>query len=97
MSRKAHPDTPVRQALIDATDDLVAWWSSETDTFRTFVLGLLAALPGGEQLDFVEPPYGFGWKELHLICNLFTAIQDASDVRYVVRRIIRETDQVLSG
>lgn len=81
---------PAKIATIqEAVEALAAWLPSETDDFKRLVASLLAALPGGEELEGVEAA-PVGWKEVELLGDLLSTIQDAGDVRFAVRRLYAE-------
>lgn len=75
-----------RVSVREVTNDLLAWWDSETPDFQDLVLRVLASLPGGESLEDVEP-MAVSWTELTLLANLFSALTDEDDVRYVVSKL----------
>jgi len=81
--------------LQEAVEDLCAWWLSESQEFRQLVLSILAALPGSDDLEsFIEagilPKIIMGWKELELLSNLLSTIEDQADVAYAIRKLSEE-------
>ena len=87
------------ERLAKATRELMSWWMSETQEFRDLVIDLLSGLPGSEQLvDALDldgsTKNNCGWKEIDLIGNLLTAVDNSDDVASVCRAIIAgESDQ----
>jgi hypothetical protein len=65
---------------------LAAWMPSETEDFRNLVARILAALPGGECIDWVEP-LSIGWAEVALLQELLSVLHDASDVEYIAKTV----------
>jgi hypothetical protein len=65
---------------------LATWLPSETEDFRDLVARILAALPGGEVIEWVEP-LSIGWAEVALLQELLSVLHDASDVEYVAKTV----------
>jgi hypothetical protein len=65
---------------------LATWLPSETEDFRDLVARILAALPGGECIDWVEPA-AIGWTEVALLQELLSVLHDASDVEYIAKTV----------
>jgi len=80
--------------LEKALKDMVSWWTSETREFRLLVVDLLSGLPGSDALAkyfmIEESKHNCGWKEIDLIANLFSAINNKDDVEKVSKRLLKE-------
>lgn len=72
--------------LENAVDKLKIWWSSEPQSFRALVFSLLAALPGGDELNAVPAP--IGWVEAAMLGELLRSLNDKDDVKYVIRELM---------
>ena len=71
----------------------MAWWTSETQEFRDLIIDLLSGLPGSDELADAfaidETKNNCGWKEIDIIGNLLTAVNNSSDVAIVCKAILR--------
>ncbi len=75
----------MRDELKKALQDMKNWLPSEPAEFNEFVGRLLTSLPDGEN-DMFEPLYDYlGWKELELIVDLLSAINNGEDVKLALR------------
>ena len=86
------------ERLAKATHELMSWWTSETQEFRDLVIDLLSGLPGSDDLagalGIDETKHNCGWKEIDLIGNLLTAVNNSDDVTFVCKAILAgESDQ----
>lgn len=76
--------------------ELHSWWNSETVEFQTFVLRLLASLPGGEEAEEMGfEPFGrlfLGWQEMKMITEMLDKIESAFDVEHLVRILTTEEE-----
>ena len=84
--------------LSKATRELMSWWTSETQEFRDLVIDLLSGLPGSDDLADAfgndRTKNNCGWKEIDLVGNLLTAVNNSDDVAFVCNRILAdESDQ----
>lgn len=82
----------MRTELTDITEELLAWWESETPEFRLLVLRILAALPGSDALDGLVDPLALGWKEVSLLAGLLSNLDSAADVEYVIHKLLEEAN-----
>lgn len=76
--------------------ELSGWWDSESADFQTFVLRLLASIPGGDDFEDMgfEPLTNLGWKEVELITELLDKIQSTRDVESLYQGLIgRELEE----
>ena len=80
-----------RQARNLRFDDLElsGWLDSETQEFVTFVLRLLASLPGGDMAKDAgyEPLAPIGWQEMKMITEMLDKIEYAGDVEQLISDI----------
>jgi hypothetical protein len=74
------------EKLHEVAAELEIWAPSLSEGFRNMLASILAALPGGECIDWVEPA-PVGWLELGLLEKLFSVLHDASDVEYVAKTV----------
>lgn len=80
--------------LKSAVAELEGWWPSLAADTRTFILSILAALPGSHRLeDAVEAglvsPAPVGWLELDLLTALLSSLNDGSDVDYALSHLLK--------
>ena len=75
--------------------EMEGWWTSETAEFQTFVLRLLASLPGGDRAeDMGFEPFGnfLGWKEAEMVTEMLDKIQYADDVDQLISDIVGDEE-----
>ena len=75
--------------------EMSGWWDSETTSFQTFVLRLLASLPGGDEAEdagFDPITDSMGWQEAVMITEMLDKIEGAPDVEQLINDILHSPE-----
>lgn len=81
----------MKQELKDTSEQIRDLLYSEP-TARDFFLNLLAAMPGGDELEKLgyKPNFFLGWLEVGLLKDMLRAINTEYDVRELINLLIKD-------
>lgn len=87
-----------RKEIQDLIGELKSWlpnYDHGTDSYPTTLFRILAALPGGEELEDAgyEPMPGLGWHEADQLGRVLVTIQDKRDVEDIVRALMADEEE----
>lgn len=92
----------IRKPIIAIINELKSWlpnYDHGPNDYPTILLRLLAALPGGEELEDAgyEPLGGasIGWHEADQLGRVLEAIQDKQDVEDIARELLSDNQEEL--
>lgn len=84
----------MKQELKETSEQIMDLLYSEPET-RDFFLNLLAAMPGGDELEELgyKPNFLLGWLEIRLLEDMLRAINTPDDVREIINLLLNEDEQ----
>lgn len=87
---------PIKKIINELKSWLPNYDHGPTD-YPTILLRLLAALPGGEELEDAgfEPLGNIGWHEADQLSRVIGAIQDKQDVEDIARELLSDNEEEL--
>jgi hypothetical protein len=90
----------IRKPIVAIINELKSWlpnYANGKDNYPDTLFRILAALPGGEELENVgyEPLNGFGWHEANQLGRVLVAIQDKQDVEDIARELLSDNQEEL--
>lgn len=87
-----------RKEIVDLIEELKSWlpnYDHGPNELPTLLWRLLASMPGGEQAeDMGYEPFNLGWKEIELLGDTLTAVQDKRDVEDLIQGLLGDEEEV---
>ncbi|MBX6362134.1 MAG: hypothetical protein IRZ03_18930 [Acidobacterium ailaaui] len=84
----------MRKQFKEMAENLKYWLSNEPRETVNLFLYVLAAMPGGEELqDLGFDQFQLGWAEVELLEDMLRAINTQDDVREIINLLLNEDEQ----